>query len=783
MNEKRTYGQLDERPLVDGDFAFTGVNERLEPTLAPEGRVAEAKNMRFRKGAAETRLGQAICPWAKGSDGLTPFETPIRGGAVYSDPNGGEWFIIAADATVYVTAPHRTAEAIPLNGNTITGDVRFEQAFNKLFMFRGEGQSVLVMRNFTEGFQDVVQIESDAMAENGSKTIPESDSGLFMQNRLFIPFNFNGKKDFIAVGDIGNYSRYKFPQNAFRINEGSFDEIVSLAGFGRQSIVIFKGASIAIVDQLVPDAAGNYSSAYVDLVTDRHGLVARDGWTQYGRDIFYLSTDRTFTSLRLTEENKVTPGVQPLSAELENTFGRINWLHASKARVTHWNDYIFVAVPLDTARYLGPELADTTSQYSQTSPYAIGGLTLGETYWYEQGANDLYLNDPVPSVQLNGSGLRVAGTTTFQLYGTATSLATNTASLKHVIEEGVNTAILVYDAIAGAWAGHDIADGITMVKDWLKANYFGQERLFYISADGLIRLMDEGYQDEVLETVATPYTDLVALDGHPGSPIVGVTALETFDVNGGTTVKPQGSNIVNQAAVAEDWGSSWTIAGDNLWRDSAGAGGYDPTATSPWTSPNATATQINHGVRFTATNGVLPAVTMLDASGFYLEEHDGTEIARQDIECEFVTRGFPCQDADRKRFKSIWAHIASWAASYRIFARVDGVSEETECEGGPFAFSRTDYLRGQGAAWSAANAASDHGDAYRGEYSVVLPDTGMQMSEGVQLTRHQEHDHRLAVNERGKHIQIRVTCTAGRIVLRKVKATANEGERSLGTFT
>jgi len=72
-----------------------------------------------------------------------------------------------------------------------------------------------------------------------------------------------------------------------------------------------------------------------------------------------------------------------------------------------------------------------------------------------------------------------------------------------------NNAILVYDYLAGGWAGYDTGDAIK-VKDFLETTHQGKRRLFFLDTDGFINLYDDdltecGFVDEL------PNTDDVGL--------------------------------------------------------------------------------------------------------------------------------------------------------------------------------------------------------------------------------------------------------------------------------
>ena len=73
MQEYRSYANLDDRILNDGDVGFVGFNNRLRPDQLQGGMLADAQNVRFdRNGEAQVRKGIEVieAPFAVGGDVL-----------------------------------------------------------------------------------------------------------------------------------------------------------------------------------------------------------------------------------------------------------------------------------------------------------------------------------------------------------------------------------------------------------------------------------------------------------------------------------------------------------------------------------------------------------------------------------------------------------------------------------------------------------------------------------------------------------------------------------------
>jgi len=692
----------------------------------------------------------------------------VQGATLFSDPNGTEWIVVAAEGRVFVTGEGRAAREISLNGATLTGDCTFTQTYDQLLLWRGTGSAPLQMITFDGGFVAVTQTSSGAGAGTGTQVIPNSDGARFFQNRVFVPFIYVGaKKDFVAVGDIGNYTRYKFPQNAFRFNDGADDDIVDLAPFGRTSMAVFKQKSVRIVDNLVPDSNGDYSSAVSDIVTNTHGLVARGAWVAVGRDLFYVST-RGVTSLQLTEENRVKGVDLPLSTPLAATWARINWNLRDKIRIGYWDNNLYVALPLDDAR-----VVDTTNLASGTYNPVTGqgpfiNVVQGRSYYFSFGPNELTLTNGTDT--LTGSGFFTAITSTVGFDGPATTPNTPvTATLNYVPFYNCNTAVAVYDFQTGAWAGVDETPYVTHVKEFLTATIQGTQRLVAVTEDGLLRLWEEGFEDERLTTVALPYVDLT-VQSQP-------TGADTLRLNTAT-----GDLIAVDSASAVNVGTTWgtittLLARRNLYQ------GWDEI---PWTAPGGTVSQQDWGIRWTSTTSTLQpfainGVTIMNSGAFdwaYVDLITGTQITTQSVSTSVTTRAYAMQDMDGKRFQQVGLRLVTWDPTFSITGLTDGVNETSTVATGQTR-SNTVYSISQ-AAWVSTNANDDHGDPWREDYSVTLG-AGFNLGSGVQPELEQQSLVRLKMQQRGNSCQLTLANTDGRCTLKGVELEAIAGDRTLGT--
>lgn len=504
----------DNKPALDGDRVFLGVETRLESGSLGPGLVSMARNTRMRNGKLETRRGIVKMNWVGRRAALFPLEFPVDfqertpfvtvfGAGRWNDPNEVEWILIAASITlsmgpkVYGTRPGNEMVEIPLPaGETIAGDVSFVQAFSKMFLFRGEEQAPLVMETMAEGFRALSLTDDDITA--GLSVIPNAETALWIQNRLVAPHG----RDVVDVSDALDPEHVFAVTNRFRINQGSSDKMTALVKFGETTVIVGKEENIYGVFNLTPDGDGRFSNAVLDSVTSAFGIVGRRAAVQYGARVFVFS-QKGVMSLRQTELNKIQAEPLPLSAPMQAIIERINWRFKSGIALAEWDCKLYCAVPLDNAEALGNEMIPAGSRYNRFS-IQMFGFEPGRRYRIILGANEAVVN-------LGAAGnftatlhpqVEFTATQNTATFGTINSNALLTASVMELFS-GINNAVMVYDFIREQWDGLDDGRAV-LVKDWVKGIYQGAERLFFISQDGFLNLYEEGYEDDVWQWSAYP---------------------------------------------------------------------------------------------------------------------------------------------------------------------------------------------------------------------------------------------------------------------------------------
>jgi hypothetical protein len=432
--------------MIDGDKSFVGLDMRTSPSSLREGFVCESVNARYTDGTITQRAGMLATRWTTGAGGHYNNVYQPKGAAVFTPPNtSAEYIVIASgDGKVYATSPNNTAWEVPMPaGVTIDGDVKFVQCFDKLIMLRGEGKSTLELADFTTGFTVVQQEDNEVSGEgtenpsDGTIAIPESGEACFFANRLLV---VDGR-DEIAASDYLNYTRYAPTFSQFRVNKGTGGRITAIHPVDDNTLAVFKQDSV----YLVSNVYGDLADIRLDELTRNYGCVSSGSVTKVGADLYFLSR-RGVCSISVTQQGHIQGVDVPLSRDIQPLIDQIDWAKAGSARGAFAHNRLYLAVPLVTA--------PTQRQYTTANLVDDAGDTI---------------------------------------YGATDALIVNYAT-----DVAGNNCVLVFDFLTGAWAGIDLATGLS-VKEWLQVSHNGTRRLCFLGNDGFIYVYDDvelcGYAD------------------------------------------------------------------------------------------------------------------------------------------------------------------------------------------------------------------------------------------------------------------------------------------------
>lgn len=751
MGRADPIGVLDESQQFSGDRGWVGVDMR-DPSTIPPGFASVAINTRFRNRIPEPRYGMVILPWLNKLSGgqVQPWGT-VYGRGRFRDPNTRrEYLLLASDGNVYACLANNAPIQLGLpSGVTITTKCRFQQAYDVVILFRGEDDDRLFMDDITTGFREIQQTPA------GSGTLPIAAAlrSEYAGNRVWTI----NSDDFLLASDQGDYTRYTLEQ-AWQVNQGSDDRAQQVRKFGKSTLVILKERSVHQINNI-----NNIISTWTaSMVTERYGCVAPETAVDTGSDFLWLSQEG-IASLTLTEQNEVQAAQGALSnknrmfsEKIQPLVARINPRYASTAVGAIWNDFVYFAVPLDGAEAFGPELLPVGSLLNTGFGITIKNLQAGRVYRWEKGSNTSQIVNGTET--LTNSGDFTAQGTTATITVTGFLPTTMQGSLRQVYK-GVNNAMLVYDIQNGEWCGHDEADGFS-AKDLFAFTYLNRERLFAISHEGFIVMLEEDDEDALL----IPYTDVEVT----ADPAVG----DTIQVNSGTTVT--GHDDVNT-------GSNWNVlslgaAQAALWAEEPGNGGYDQNKASNWTAPNTLPVWLQsgslttaRGVRFLATNGVVPSVT---TTGTWATV---TEHRTQPIVTTFVSRGYINPDGDLSEFQGIELDLQTWKPDFSVTILSDGVNEDQALTASITKSQTAYYYPFDAAPYDITNVNDDFETQGREDYSITPDDAAYEMTPGTNVRGNllQETREPFEIALSGRSARVKIVNAQGRVRIMQCRLTAN----------
>lgn len=278
----------------------------------------------------------------------------VFGASVFSDPFGVEGVLVAVRNGIYRIMPNQEVQFIRLPfDEIIDAPCRMIQCFDRVLILRGPERAPLVWnpRQTTDAGIGTAQAITMSASRNGdadndygdvTTEIPASPDGVLHNNRVFL---IQGKDD-LVISDILDYTRYSEATQRFRINSGEDDTLMRILPANQTTLILFKNQSIYVLGNVY----GDLSNVVQDVLTSEYGLVGRDAVVTVGRDILFLSEVGVF-ALSQALDNKLQASSEPLSAPIQPIINRINWEYASGAQMAYHSNRLYLAVPLDGARY------------------------------------------------------------------------------------------------------------------------------------------------------------------------------------------------------------------------------------------------------------------------------------------------------------------------------------------------------------------------------------------------------------------------------------------------
>jgi len=726
-----------------GDIGFLGVNNRLAPEQLPAGVVAEAINRRFTKGVAEARKGIRKLNWLNRQvvsgdyrRKLQPFAI-IYGVGKYNDPNGFEWDVVAADGAVYFAREQQfPATSVPLPfGVTITSTVTFTQCFNVLLMFRGEDLDELVLDNIEEGFKAIVRLPNEITGtgtenpDDGNEDIPPAERGLFFQNRVWIPYN----RDLVGVSDYLNYTRYSPTRSVARINQGSNDALVTLGRFNETTLIAFKEQSIYAMGNLT----GDLTAAFLYEITSEYGCKAPRSVVAVGKDLWFLADKRGVCSITLTEQNKIQGVDVPVSQDIQDTIDRINWRYAENAVAKYWQNRLYMAVPIDNAEVVKPNIIPSGAEYDADGVYEVYPVRVGNRYRWTMGANDVAV--------ANGQGLNAtydgAGHYT-DVFGPAQAPTGYVPGARYLWNPGTSTSLINGVDTLLAVDGPQIftAAGTSVTFVGTPGGFLSED-------------MGEVFRESGGDFTTTTFV-LLKLVGTPGEPVT-------------ATLQPLFQGVNNAVLVYDFQAGKWS--------------GHDESAVIMVRDWSLTTVKGKQRLVFFSADGTMNLYEegALDEN---IYEEALAPIVYENVETSLTTRGYLFETLEPKSALRGLLAMAGLNPTYTIELLTEGVRESVTLVSNRTK-NRLKYYRPHDQPdWDPSNVNGDFMRPYREDYAWVMgedPDA-TYLDTKILPDTFQEIEEKLWLTGRGKYCQLRITGSVGMLTVFSVNTEAVVASKRFG---
>ena len=354
MTRYRSYGQLDDPVVVDGDNGFVGINSYLEPTSLKQGFVQTSENMRLLGDEAEVRKG---IDFLAGAVTLTysAGTEQVFASTLFSDPATGTEFLVVATRTKAIIWNDANNSGIDIDypGSEVVASAdgaSFVQALEKLILFRGKNKTPLEWDGDYSSPTDFV-VKANASPGGGNIQCPNTDFGLFFRNRLIIPQPTDSNYT-VLMSNLLDSDVYTTGDAQFRISKGSADFLVGFIPYQEDQLIVFMRNSIHLVNNVATTSAANTYE-----ITRQHGCVARKSIAQSGPQTFFLSDNGVIVLSPGVDPakglgvaiSKVQGETIPMTQDIQDQFNEVNFKYADlSCGVVHDNKY-YLAVPVGSS--------------------------------------------------------------------------------------------------------------------------------------------------------------------------------------------------------------------------------------------------------------------------------------------------------------------------------------------------------------------------------------------------------------------------------------------------
>jgi hypothetical protein len=339
MARYRSFGQLDDPYVEDGDLGFTGLDMHTSPTLLGAGMLQLAENIRIDEGVISSRKG------------MTKVFNTNRGHALklFSDPDGNEQLIIINRYSLY----NSLGELVSNYGAGLIYDVGEQvipvQAFEKLYLF-AEGRRPREWSGVTG--ENTVEFSSVPAHDEVNFVCPNAGFGNYMANRLVVP-KADDSSTTVAFSEIFEPNHFKIV-NTYFCNKGTNDKTLAIIPYAENQALVLNNKSIHIINgtHFLGESSTNFE------ITRQYGVAGSKAYVQNGSYIYFISNEGNIQVLVPSSDpakglglaiSKVTLDQEPLSKPVTPVINRINASALDKSVVHYHKNKVYFAIPIDGA--------------------------------------------------------------------------------------------------------------------------------------------------------------------------------------------------------------------------------------------------------------------------------------------------------------------------------------------------------------------------------------------------------------------------------------------------
>lgn len=394
MPRFRSYGQLDDPFIEDGDPAFMGLDQFSDPSLLGAGQLQLAENIRIEQGQIVSRGGMEKIHSTNLGKALVRFTDPISVTAdmlLVDDRSVIGLLNNLIDDDYESVAVNWDATDLYFDGRTIDQDLRFPyestdqvigiQSFEKVLLFSanrrpkewngslsGTGWDVDTENGDANwdgkiNWEDDQQVTFPTVYDLGDTptsgiaqafACPNAPFATYFANRLVVPY-YEDSPTTVAFSDIFDNNSFML-ENTFFCNKGSSDLTLGFASFMENQILVLNKESIFLINNV--HALGLNSASYE--ITRQYGVAGTKSFAQNGSYLYFISSEGNIQVLVPSSDpakglgiaiSKVTLDQEALSKPITPLIDRVNIRELGKSIAFYHRNRVYFALPIDGSVY------------------------------------------------------------------------------------------------------------------------------------------------------------------------------------------------------------------------------------------------------------------------------------------------------------------------------------------------------------------------------------------------------------------------------------------------